>query len=127
MSDRPTWYLALLIAAGLVGAAILFRRRWLHRLMGYTRPVGVPHVGATEKFGTELHALRDAPVDPALISDTEMDLNWALAWHEFEQGMREEIDRVFAPLLAALPVELPTFGAVHALIEDTCEMEAVPV
>lgn len=78
--------------------------------------------GADPKFGDELHALRDAPVAPELISDTEMDLAWGLIWHGFEHDMQVEIDRVFAPLLAAWPAEVHSFPAVMALVEGADKM-----
>lgn len=89
-----------------------FLRRWLH--LSPTQPAP-KFVGATERFGTELRELRNAPVDPALISDTEADLNWALAWHEFERQMLDEIDRVFAPILVAA-AELQDFDEVRELV-----------
>jgi hypothetical protein len=61
------------------------------------RPVA--HEGATEKFGTELRALRSIEVSPELVSDIETELRWGLVWHEFERAMQNEIDRVFAPFL----------------------------
>lgn len=61
------------------------------------RPVA--HVGATERFGQELRALRNIEVSPELISDIETELRWGLIWHEFERTMQAEIDRVFAPYL----------------------------
>jgi hypothetical protein len=61
------------------------------------RPVA--HEGATEKFGTELRALRSIDVSPELVSDIETELRWGLIWHEFERSMQAEIDRVFAPAL----------------------------
>ena len=65
--------------------------------VGPGRPVA--HEGATEKFGTELRALRSIEVSPELVSDIETELRWGLVWHEFERTMQAEIDRVFAPFL----------------------------
>jgi hypothetical protein len=64
-------------------------------------PLGRPvaHVGATEKFGQELRALRTIEVSPELVSDIETELRWGLIWHDFERTMQTEIDRVFAPYL----------------------------
>jgi hypothetical protein len=64
--------------------------------------VPVPHIGATEEFGDELHALRDVEVSPELVSDIETELRWGLIWHDFEQALHAEVDRVFAPVLDAL-------------------------
>ncbi len=60
------------------------------------------HEGATERFGAELRAMRDMDVSPELVSDIETELRWGLVWHKFERSMQDEIDRVFAPHLAAL-------------------------
>ncbi len=62
----------------------------------------VVHVGATERFGAELRALRSIEVSPELVSDIETELRWGLIWHEFERSMQVEIDRVFAPYLAMI-------------------------
>lgn len=59
--------------------------------------------------------MRQAPVDPALVSDTEADLNWALAWHNFERFMLDEIEKVFAPILVAA-AELKDFDEVRELV-----------
>jgi hypothetical protein len=75
--------------------------------------------GADEEFTEELRAMRMAPVAPELISDTERDLAWGLAWHEFEHAMQVEIDRVFAPFLAAAPVA----DDFDELREQTCPKE----
>lgn len=69
-------------------------RRFFHR-----RSTG--HVGATVDYAEDLREMREAPVDPNLVSDVEADLNWAQAWHHFERSMLDEIDRVFAPILVA--------------------------
>lgn len=79
----------------------------------------VKHEGATEEFGDKLRALRNAPVAPELISDTEMDLAWGLAWHEFERAMQAEIDKAFAPFIAAAPVA----DDFDELREQTCPKE----
>jgi hypothetical protein len=64
-----------------------------------SRRAPVRHEGATERFGTELRALRSVEVSPELISDIETELRWGLTWYEFERNMQDEIDRVFAPFL----------------------------
>jgi len=78
-----------------------------------------PASGADEEFTEELRAMKDAPVAPELISDTEMDLAWGLAWHEFERAMQAEIDKAFAPFLAAAPVA----DDFDELREQTCPKE----
>ena len=67
------------------------------RSLGSRAPIR--HEGATERFGTELRALRSVEVSPELVSDIETDLRWGLTWYEFERSMQDEIDRVFAPFL----------------------------
>jgi hypothetical protein len=57
-------------------------------------------VGATERFGAELRAMRHMEVSPELVSDIETELQWGLIWHEFERSMQAEIDKVFTPFLA---------------------------
>jgi hypothetical protein len=99
----------LIDLAGLAILAVTALRRTRQRIRRMTAeptrqvPVGlrrpVAHEGATEKFGTELRALRSIEVSPELISDIETELRWGLVWHEFERGMQAEIDRVFAPFL----------------------------
>lgn len=75
----------------------------------------VEHEGATEKFGDELKALRNAPVAPELITDTEMDLQWALVWHDCEHRWQAEVDRIFAEAQAEL--QRPrTFDEVRELV-----------
>lgn len=59
------------------------------------------HVGATVDYAKDLREMREAPVDPNLVSDVEADLNWAQELHRFEMSMLGEIDRVFAPILVA--------------------------
>ena len=59
----------------------------------------IRHEGATERFGTELRALRSVEVSPELVSDIETELRWGLTWYTFERNMQDEIDRVFAPFL----------------------------
>jgi hypothetical protein len=78
-----------------------------------------PASGADEEFTEELRAMRMAPVAPELISDTERDLAWGLAWHEFERAMQAEIDKAFAPFLAAAPVA----DDFDELREQTCPKE----
>ena len=74
-------------------------RRFFHRRS--TVPTTREPAGADVKFVGELQAMREAPVDPNLVSEVEADLNWAQAWHHFERSMLDEIDRVFAPILVA--------------------------
>lgn len=62
-------------------------------------------VGATERFGAELRAMRQMQVSPELVSDIETELQWGLIWHDFERLMQAEIDRVFAPYLAIAECE----------------------
>jgi len=57
-------------------------------------------VGATERFGAELRAMRQMQVSPELVSDIETELQWGLIWHDFERFMQAEIDKVFTPYLA---------------------------
>lgn len=108
---------AALILAGTVALA-WYGTRWVNRM---DRRATQPQ-GATEEYAVELRAMRDVEVSPELISDTEMDLAWGLLWHQFEHSMQEEINRVFAPLLAALPVEVHSFPAVMALVDGADKM-----
>jgi hypothetical protein len=62
-------------------------------------------VGATERFGAELRAMRKMQVSPELVSDIETELQWGLIWHDFERFMQAEIDKVFAPYLAMAECE----------------------
>ena len=62
-------------------------------------------VGATERFGAELRAMRQMQVSPELVSDIETELQWGLIWHDFERLMQAEIDKVFAPYLAMAECE----------------------
>jgi hypothetical protein len=62
-------------------------------------------VGATERFGAELRAMRHMQVSPELVSDIETELQWGLIWHDFERLMQAEIDKVFAPYLAMAECE----------------------
>lgn len=88
----------------------------LRKLRRSTVPTAAPKfVGATEHFGVELEELRQMEPDPNLVSEVEADLNWALAWHEFERHMLDEIDRVFAPILVAA-AELQDFDEVRELV-----------
>jgi hypothetical protein len=76
-----------------------------HRPWAFVRPqpakrsIPVKHEGATERFGSELRALRDVEVSPELVTDIETELRWGLIWYDFERAMQTEIDRVFAPYL----------------------------
>jgi hypothetical protein len=92
--------------AGLARAALAWLRHTMRGLLSLpadTTPLRlgrpVAHEGATEKFGTELRALRSIEVSPELVSDIETELRWGLIWHDFERSMQAEIDRVFAPFL----------------------------
>lgn len=62
-------------------------------------------IGATERFGAELRAIRQMQVSPELVSDIETELQWGLIWHDFERFMQAEIDRVFTPYLAIAECE----------------------
>jgi hypothetical protein len=76
------------------------RRPWRSgrpSVLAQRRPVR--HEGATERFGSELRALRTIDVSPELVTDIETELRWGLIWHDFERDMQTEIDRVFAPYL----------------------------
>jgi hypothetical protein len=119
------------IAIGLLGvAACWWLAGWVNRL-NHPAPTTPeepderddqedrPASGADEEFTEELRAMRLAPVAPELISDTEMDLAWGLAWHEFERAMQAEIDKAFAPFLAAAPVA----DDFDELREQTCPKE----
>lgn len=65
------------------------------------KQVGEPHTGATEDFGPELRALRNAPVAPELVTAGEEELRWAQIWHDFERGFLAQVDDIFdAPLTA---------------------------
>jgi hypothetical protein len=93
--------LAILAATGLRRTRQRIRRVTVQRTGQVPDRLGRPvaHEGATEKFGTELRALRSIEVSPELVSDIETELRWGLVWHEFERTMQNEIDRVFAPFL----------------------------
>ena len=95
-------------------------------------------VGATERFGAELRAMRHMQVSPELVSDIETELQWGLIWHEFERLMQAEIDKVFAPYLAIAECEdfeelrdlvgLPEVeSGVDQQVRAVLEREAVPV
>jgi hypothetical protein len=93
--------------------------RALRRLVSRRRPAvhpdqGVPHEGATEKFGRELHALRDMEPSPELVSDIEDALRWGLIWHNFEVELQAEVARIFAPALAL--AECEDFDEVRELV-----------
>ena len=101
--------LALLLLVIAAIFTVRFHRGWLDRLCGLSPTT--PDVpgdddreasGADEQFPDDLRALRNAPVDPALISDTEMDLAWGLIWHGFEAALQDEVDRIFSPVLDEL-------------------------
>lgn len=111
----PNWFW-FLVPFGVLAVASLI---WWDRIAPYlsTRPKGREASGADAKYRDELRAMRDIPVAPELISDGEMDLAWGLIWHDFEAAMQKEIDRVFAPYLAALPVDVHSFPAVVALVD----------
>jgi hypothetical protein len=82
------------------------------------------HVGATERFGAELRAMRHMQVSPELISDIETELQWGLIWHQFERSMQAQIDRVFAPYLAM--AECEDFDDLRDLV-GLAEIDAVLV
>jgi hypothetical protein len=91
-------------------------------------------VGATERFGAELRAMRQMQVSPELVSDIETELQWGLIWHDFERLMQAEIDRVFAPYLAIAECEdfeelrdLVGLADVEPDVEPGVEREAVLV
>lgn len=96
------------------------------------RPKPEKHEGATEKFGAELHALKDAPVAPELVSDVERELEWAVRWHDLEHALQEQIDRIFTPVLNALE-EPRSFPELYELVfpeqvnENTGEWKLVSV
>ena len=90
------------IAVEVLGTAVhTIRQRLGHTAASDPVQLGRPvaHVGATEKFGQELRALRSIDVSPELVSDVEQELRWGLIWHDFERGMQAEIERVFTPYL----------------------------
>lgn len=90
-------------------------KRWWRNFMGPR------HEGATVQYGKELRALRTIPTDPRLVSDTEWDLDWAQAWHEWEREMLDYVGERFTPLLNAAD-EIQTF---EELREHTCPRELV--
>jgi hypothetical protein len=79
---------------------------------------GEPHTGATEDFGAELHALRDLPPAPELVSDVETEARWGQIWHDFERDLMVQIDEVFAPYLSALtgPLDAKTCMELDAVL-----------
>jgi hypothetical protein len=79
---------------------------------------GEHHEGATEDFGAELHALRDLPPAPELVTDVETDLRWAKIWHDYEHDLQVQIDVVFAPLMSALtgPLDAKTCMELDAVL-----------
>jgi hypothetical protein len=79
---------------------------------------GEPHEGATEDFGAELHALRDLPPAPELVSDVETEARWGQIWHDFERDLMVQIDEVFAPYLSALigPLDAKTCMELDAVL-----------
>jgi hypothetical protein len=113
-----------------VAAAWAVPLRALRGLVTRRRPAvhpdqGVPHEGATEKFGDELHALRDMEPSPELVSDIETELAWGLIWHNFEAELQAEVARIFAPALAL--AECEDFDEVRELIGlDADDRELVP-
>jgi hypothetical protein len=85
---------------------------------------GEHHEGATEDFGAELHALRDAPLSPELepvLTEVETDLRWAKIWHDYEHDLQVQIDAVFAPLMSALtgPLDAKTCMELDAVLAAT--------
>ena len=109
---------AILIAVGVIGVAgLVFWKRIAPFLQ--PRPKPQKHEGATEKYADKLQAMKRMPAAPELVSDTEMDLQWALAWHNFEHVMQTEIEKVFAPILAAVA----EFEDFDDLREQTCPKE----
>jgi hypothetical protein len=79
---------------------------------------GEPHTGADLNFGAELHALRDLPPAPELVTDVETDLRWAKIWHDYEHDLQVQIDAVFAPLMSALtePLDAKTCMELDAVL-----------
>ena len=147
-----TWYagLALLL---LVIAAILtvaFHRRWFERLAGLspTQPSDPGdddrEAGADEDYGDELGALKAAErelqciaeelgldlLDPDQAQDAEdilaLRLNVAELVDHFDSRMGRLLDDWQPGWWEETPTTvLPSFGAVHALIDDTSEFAAV--
>lgn len=134
-----TWSSAILIAVGVIGVAgwVFWRRieRWLDK---------PATVGATEEYGPELHAMKEEERELKAIAEecgldllTQRDIaREALA---LRLNVNELVDHCL-DRLAGLepwldgwapgwdepePVELPTFVAVHALIDDTSEFAVV--
>jgi hypothetical protein len=88
--------------------------------------VPVKHVGATERFGAELRALRHIEVSPELVTDIETELRWGLIWHDFERMMQDEIDQVFDKYLPALEcVDFDDLRELIGLSEPTVDLELV--
>ncbi|MBO0870554.1 MAG: hypothetical protein J2P15_18520 [Micromonosporaceae bacterium] len=85
----------------------------------------VKHVGATERFGAELRALRQIEVSPELVSDIETELRWGLIWHDFERTMQDEIDRVFAKYLQPECVDFDDLRELIGLSEPTVDLQLV--
>jgi hypothetical protein len=79
---------------------------------------GEHHEGATEDFGAELHALRDLPPAPELVTDVETERRWAQIWHDYERDLYVQIDEVFAPHLSALtgPLDAKTCMELDAVL-----------
>jgi hypothetical protein len=103
---------------------------YLRALLGGRRPpprmIPVKHVGATERFGAELRALRNSEVSPELVSDIETELRWGLIWHDFERMMQDEIDQVFDKYLPALEcVDFDDLRELIGLSEPTVELAPV--
>lgn len=113
---------AIPISVGVIGVAGWVFWPWIERLWDWPTPVEREAAGADEQFAGELQAMREAPVDPNLVSEVEADLNWAQAWHQFERSMLDEVDRVFAPILVAAA----EFASFDDLREQTCPKELMP-
>lgn len=84
-----------------------------------------PHEGATKEFGAELHALRDAPVAPELVTDVETELRWARIWHDFEQDLQTQVGEIFNPRLSAFtaPLDADTCMRLAAAAWETGEFD----
>jgi hypothetical protein len=76
----------------------------------------VAHQGADEKFGDELHDMRNAEVSPELITDIELELEWGLRWHNLATNLQVEIDRIFLDAQAALLSDCTNFEELTELV-----------
>ncbi len=81
--------IAVIAVTGLIGL----------QYVTYSEPDEVQHIGATEGFAEELHALQDSEVSSELVSAVEDELRWGELWHQFSLRMQDEIDRVLGPYL----------------------------